>query len=86
MTITSLPQCELCLDLSSALKIRPNYVMLDTKNKKHLQVISQALQHRMHGMKSFVFALWRRTLFKPAHKSLRARAIIKALVKRKDQS
>lgn len=66
--------------VASSLKEKPTYTMLDTKNKTTLTTISHAMHKRLLGMKSFIFALWRRTLLKKDRlKSLKARQIIHAV-------
>lgn len=67
-------------DVKAALKKRPNYLMLDTKNKTTLLVIANTMKNRMLGIKNFEFTLWLRTLIKGKRcKSLKARQIIHAM-------
>lgn len=68
-------------NITASLKLRANYTMLDTKNKTDLYKLSNALQKRLRGMKSFVFVLWLRTLRKNNKaKSLKAMEIIRKCV------
>jgi len=70
--------------IKAKLKRRLNYIMADTKNKKTLDHICTALHKRLLGMKSFTFAVWRRSLHKKSRaKSLEARRILQAIVSRK---
>jgi hypothetical protein len=70
-------------NVAAALKRRPNYTMLDTKNTMTLQLIAASINKRLLGMKSFEFTLWKRTLFKKnTFKSLKARQIISRVRKR----
>lgn len=63
--------------IRSKLKVRPNYLMLDTKNKAELLLIGKIVDHRLLGIKSFIFSLWIRTLRKKdRNKSLKAKHII----------
>lgn len=67
-------------NIKAALKCKPNYVMLDTKNHDTLQCIAKTMNKRLLGMKSFVFTLWWRTLKKKdKYKSLKARRIIRKI-------
>jgi len=67
-------------DIKAQLKVRHNYVMLDTKNTYSLFLISNAINKKLLGLKSFIFSLWLRTLRKKSKaKSLKAKQIIDAL-------
>jgi hypothetical protein len=67
-------------DIKAQLKLRCNYVMLDTKNTCSLFLISNAINKKLLGLKSFIFSLWLRTLRKKNKaKSLKAKQIINAL-------
>lgn len=70
--------------IKAKLKRRLDYVMADTKHKETLEHISTALHKRLLGIKSFTFAVWRRSLrTKNRTKSLKARRILQAIVNRK---
>jgi LAGLIDADG endonuclease len=67
-------------NIKAQLKVRHNYVMLDTKNTCSLFLISNAMDKKLLGLKSFIFSLWLRTLRKKSKaKSLKAKQIINAL-------
>nr|YP_025764.1 putative site-specific DNA endonuclease [Tupiella akineta]AAQ18719.1 putative site-specific DNA endonuclease [Tupiella akineta] len=67
-------------DLKAELKVHTNYVMLDTKNTKSLLLISNILDKKLLGIKSFIFSLWLRTLRKKNKaQSLKAKRIIDKL-------
>lgn len=71
------------LSIPSKLKIRPGYIMLDTKNKTTLLYLGCLFHKRLLGIKSFELALWLRTLRKnDTLKSLKARDIILAMRQR----
>jgi hypothetical protein len=67
-----------CLfEINAQLKIRDSYVMLDTKNTQSLYLIASFVNHKLLGLKSFIFSVWLRTLRKKVTtKSIKARAII----------
>jgi LAGLIDADG endonuclease len=67
-------------DLKAQLKVRNNYVMLDTKNTESLFLISSIIDKKLLGIKSFIFSVWLRTLRKKNKaKSLKAKRIIDKL-------
>lgn len=70
-------------NVQAKLKIRSNYVMLDTKNKQCLLRIAKSINKKVYGLKSFTFSVWLRCLRKNVKKkSLKARQILQAFVKR----
>ena len=64
-------------DIQAKLKVRHNYVLLDTKNTQNLFAIATYINKKLLGMKSFMFSIWLRTLRKKVKaKSLKAKQII----------
>lgn len=73
--------------IRAKLKLRSDYIMLDTKNRGTLEYIAKTMQGRFLGMKSVEFALWLRTLRKQISlKSLDARRIIRQMKSMKQKS
>lgn len=65
------------LNIQSKLKIRPNYTMIDTKNRTTCIALGSVFTNRLLGMKGFEFSLWLRTCRKnQTCKSLKAKHII----------
>jgi hypothetical protein len=65
------------LNIQSKLKIRPNYTMIDTKNRTTCIALGSVFTNRLLGMKGFEFSLWLRTCRKNQNcKSLKAKHII----------
>lgn len=68
------------LAIPSELKVRPGYVMLDTKNTSALINLLPVFHHGFLGAKSFEFTLWYRTLIKNHKgKSLKAKQILNTI-------
>jgi hypothetical protein len=71
------------LAIQSKLKVRPDYVMLDTRNRSTLINLLPVFHHGFLGVKSFEFTVWYRTLIKnDKDKSLKAKQILNTIRKR----
>lgn len=65
------------LNIVSQLKVRTDYIMIDTTNRSTCIALASVFNNCLLGMKGFEFSLWLRTLIKNQNsKSLKAKHII----------
>lgn len=72
-------------NIKAALKLRPNYVMVDTKNTAVCLKIGTYLRKRMFGIKSLVCSVWLRSLTsRKRSKKVAAKKLLLGLAQRHD--